>query len=37
MAELRAACAKLKAEDPFVVQVERQGKLIYIAFDDLFN
>jgi serine protease Do len=34
MAELRAACAKLKAEDLFVVQVERQGKLLYIAFDE---
>lgn len=37
MAELRAVCATLKPEESFVVQVERQGKLIYIAFDDLFN
>ena len=37
MAELRAVCANLKAEDSFVVQVERQGKLLYVAFDAASN
>ena len=31
--ELRSAVAKLKAGDPVVMQIERQGKLHYIAFE----
>jgi PDZ domain len=31
--ELRSAVAKLKAGDPVVMQIERQGKLHYLAFE----
>jgi serine protease Do len=34
LAELKAVCAKLKESDSIVVQVEREGKMIYITFDE---
>jgi len=34
LAELKALCEKLKESDAVVVQVERQGKMIYIIFDE---
>jgi serine protease Do len=34
LTELKAVCEKLKENDSIVVQVERQGKMIFITFDE---
>jgi serine protease Do len=34
LADLKTACGKLKEGDPFVVQIEREGKMIYIDFEE---
>jgi len=33
LAELRAAVSELKVYEPVVVQIEREGKLMYLAFE----
>jgi S1-C subfamily serine protease len=33
VAQWRAALARLKAGDPVALQIERQGKLLYLAFE----